>query len=148
MKANDVMTTPVVTISPSTKVHEVAYLLAGCRIGAVPVVDDRMQVIGIVSEGDLLRRKEIGTKNRRSWWFDVFTSSDTSARRYTKAHSIAVRDVMSAPVISVSETTSLAEIADILEEHAIKRVTVVNDGKLVGIVTRADLVRALAGAAD
>jgi len=147
MKAKEVMTTLVVSVGPTAKVHEVARLLADSRISAVPVVDERMHVIGIVSEGDLLRRKEIGTKKHRSWWLEIFTSADTLARDYTKAHALAVRDIMRAPVISVSEDTSLVEIADILEEHAIKRVTVVRDGILVGIVSRADLIRALAGTA-
>ena len=147
MKAKDVMTTLVVTVDPTAKVHEVARVLADTHISAVPVVDERKRVIGIVSEGDLLRRKEIGTKKRRSWWLEMLTSTDTLAQDYTKAHSLAVRDVMSAPVISVSEDTSLAEIADILEEHAVKRVTVIKDGMLVGLVSRADLIRALAGAA-
>jgi len=144
MKAKEVMTTVVVTVGPTAKVHEVATLLARSHISAVPVVDARMHVLGIVSEGDLLRRKEIGGKKRRSWWLDLFTSNVTLAQDYTKSHAVAARDIMSAPVISVSEGTSLAKIADILAEHAIKRVIVVRDGILVGIVSRADLVRALA----
>jgi CBS domain-containing protein len=147
MKAKDVMTASVVTVSPTARVHEVARLLAAYRISAVPVVDEQRRVIGIVSEGDLLRRKEIGTNKRRSWWLELFAGPDTLAQDYAKAHSLAVRDLMSAPVISVAEDTPLAEIADIIEEHAIKRVTVIREGKLVGIVSRADLVRALAGTA-
>ena len=140
MKAKHLMTANVVTVAATAKVHEVARLLADNRISAVPVVDAQMRVIGIVSEGDLLRRKEIGTKKRRSWWLELFAGPDTLAQDYAKAHSLAVRDLMSAPVISVAEDTPLAEIADILEEHAIKRVTVIRDGKLVGIVSRKDVL--------
>lgn len=147
MKASDIMTSPVITVGATVTVHEVACLLAERGISALPVVDSEKGVIGIVSEGDLLRRKEIGSKKRRSWWLELLAGPDTLARDYTRAHSSSVRDVMSSPVISVSEETPLAEIADILEEHGIKRVTVMREGKLVGVVSRADLVRALARAA-
>jgi CBS domain-containing protein len=147
MKAKDVMTSPVITVGANATVHDVACLLVERGISAVPVCDGDKGVIGIVSEGDLLRRKEIGSKKRRSWWLELLTGSDILARDYTQSHSFAVRDVMRSPVISVSEETPLAEIADILEEHRIKRVTVMREGKLVGLVSRADLVRALARAA-
>ena len=146
MNAKEIMTTPVITVFPWAKVRDVARLLAENCISAVPVVDDQMGVIGIVSEGDLLRRKELGTGKCRSWWLELLAGADTLARDYTRAHATAVRDVMSAPVISVSEETPLAKIADILEEHGFKRVPVVRNGKLAGIVSRADLVRALAQA--
>ena len=147
MKAREIMTTPAVSIGPLAKVHEVARLLVDSDISAVPVVDIQMRVLGMVSEGDLVRRKELRTQKRRSWWLERLTSGDTLASDYTKSHTRDVRDVMSTPVISVSEDTSLADIADILEEHRIKRVPVVKDGTLVGIVSRGDLVRELAASA-
>ena len=102
MKAREIMTTPVVSIGPLAKVHEVARLLVDSGISAVPVVDIQKRVIGMVSEGDLVRRKEIRTQKRRSWWLELLTSGDTLARDYTQSHTAAVRDVMSTSVISVS----------------------------------------------
>ncbi len=147
MKAKDIMTSPVITVGSNATVHEVACLLAERGISAVPVVDGDKGVVGIVSEGDLLRRKELGSNKRRSWWLELLAGTDTLARDYTQSHTSAVRDVMRSPVISVSEETPLTDIADILEEHGIKRVTVMREGKLVGLVSRADLVRTLARAA-
>ena len=104
--------------------------------------DDR--VIGMVSEGDLLHRTETGTERRRSWWLEMGTSTAQQVAEYIKSHSGKVGDVMTRAVFSVTERTSIADIAVILETHRIKRVPVLRDGKLVGIVSRANLVRALA----
>jgi CBS domain-containing protein len=101
-------------------------------------------VIGMVSEGDLLHRAETGTERRRSWWLDMMASTNKLAGDYVKSHSGKVRDVVTRDVISVTETTPVADIAVLLETNRIKRVPVVRDGKLVGIVSRANLVRALA----
>jgi CBS domain containing-hemolysin-like protein len=108
--------------------------------------------VGIVSEGDVLHRVETGTERRpearvgrrRSWWLDTIASDRELARDYVKSHARRVRDVMTRDVVSVSDTTELADIAMLLETKKIKRVPVVRDGKLVGIVSRANLVRALA----
>jgi hypothetical protein len=107
-------------------------------------------VVGVVSEGDLLHRVETGTEqrtgHRRSWWLDTIASDREFAGDYVKSHGRAVKDVMTRDVVSVSNTTELADIAILLETKRIKRVPVVRDGKLVGIVSRANLVRALATA--
>ena len=146
MRAADVMTREVLTIDPSGSVREVAALLSERGISGVPVVDENKHVIGIVSEGDLLHRTEIGTerprKRRRSWWLDSLASD--AAPDYVKSRGRHVADVMTREVISVSETTELAEVAMLLETKGIKRVPVINDGVLVGIISRANLVRALA----
>ena len=102
----------------------------------------------MVSEGDLLHRAETGTERRRSWWLDMMASTNTLAGDYIKSHSGKVKDVMTRNVLSVAETTSVADIAVLLETNRIKRVPVVRDGKLVGIVSRANLVRALAMTID
>jgi CBS domain-containing protein len=143
MLAQDVMTRDVVTVGPETPVTEIAKRLVERRISAVPVVGADGTAVGIVSEGDLLRRREIGTERRTSWWLEVFGDPDALARAYTKAHGLAAADVMSSPVICVEEEAPLATVADMLQTHGIKRVPVLRRGKLVGIVSRADVVRAL-----
>src|SRR6516165_11317527 len=148
MRAMDVMTTNVITVEPNTSVQELATLLSERGISGVPVVDRDSRLVGIVTEGDLLHRTETGTERRiqrrRSRWLDSFTSDQEAARDYVKAHGRIVREIMTPDVISVSDTTELADIATLLETKRIKRVPVVRDGKLVGIVSRANLVRALA----
>jgi CBS domain-containing protein len=154
MRAMDVMTTNVITVDPDTSVQDVAALLSERGISGVPVVDTDNRVIGIVSEGDLLHRVETGTERRpdratgrrRSWWLDTIGRDEELARDYVKSHGRTVRDVMTREVISVGDTTELADIASLLETKRIKRVPVVKDGKLVGIVSRANLVRVLAAA--
>jgi CBS domain-containing protein len=148
MRAIDVMTSSVIVASPDMSVQAAAKLLDDNRISGMPVVDAAGQVTGMVSEGDLLRRVEIGTgERRRSWWLELFTSSRELASEYVKEHAHTVKDIMSQPVVSVREDTPLTEIADLLERHHIKRVPVMRDDKLVGIVSRANLIRALASVA-
>jgi len=153
MRAMDVMTTKVITVDPNTSVQALAALLSERGISGVPVVDSDNRLIGVVSEGDLLHRVETATERRperliarrRSWWLDTIASDqDLLARDYVKSHGRTVKDVMTPDVISVTDTAELAEIAMLLETKRIKRVPVVRDGKLVGIVSRANLVRALA----
>jgi CBS domain-containing protein len=148
MRAMDVMTTNVITVGPDISVQAVATILSERGISGVPVVDTGGQVIGIVSEGDLLHRAETGTERRierrRARWFDSIASDQELARDYVKAHGRTVREIMTREVTSVAETTELADIANLLETKRIKRVPVLRDGKLVGIISRANLVRALA----
>jgi CBS domain-containing protein len=146
MRAMDVMTTDVITVGPNTTVQALATLLAERGISGVPVVDASGSLVGIVSEGDLLHRAEIGTaqrhrERRRSWWLDHFASE--LARDYIKSHAGTVKDIMTRDVVTVSEDTDLGEVAALLEAKRIKRVPVMSSGKVVGIVSRANLVRAL-----
>jgi len=143
MLAIDIMTADVETVAPDTGVVEIARRLLARNISAMPVVDDQGNVVGIVSEGDLMRRSENQTERQPSWWIRVFAEPEERARDYVKTHGMCARDIMSRNVISVSEGTSLADIAETLERHHIKRVTVMRDGKLVGIVSRANLLRGL-----
>jgi CBS domain-containing protein len=151
MRAMDVMTTNVITVGPDTSVQDIAKLLSERNISGVPVVDAANRLVGIVSEGDLLHRVETGTerrvhRRRRSWWLDWFGSEEELARDYVKSHGRSAKDVMTSEVVTVSEDTDLADVANLLETRRIKRVPVVRDGKLVGIVSRANIVRALAAA--
>jgi CBS-domain-containing membrane protein len=125
MKARDVMTAPVVTVPPETSVSEIARLLIERRISAVPVVDRSGKILGIVSEGDLLRRAETRTERRRPRWLEMLLDSSIRAADFAKAHGATAGDVMTREVIAVSPETDLAEIADVLERSRIKRVPVV-----------------------
>jgi CBS domain-containing protein len=148
MNAKDVMTTEVITVGPETTVQALAALLSEKGISGAPVVDAGGRLVGIVSEGDLLHRAEVGTERRvqrrRSWWLDSVAAEEEAARDYVKSHGRTVQDIMTRDVVSASETTNLADIATLLETRGIKRVPIVADGKVVGIVSRANLVRALA----
>ena len=143
MQVKDVMRSPVVTVSPATTVREIAELLLEKRISAVPVVDEAGQVQGIVSEGDLMRRPETGTERHPSWWLDLFATRAERPVEFIKSHGMLAREVMTRKVVIVDEEASLEEVAAVLERHRIKRVPVLRDGKLVGIVSRADLLRGL-----
>lgn len=146
MQAADIMSAPVVSVDPDTSVKEIAALLFEKRISGVPVLDEG-RLVGLVSEGDLLHRHEIGTDRRArtgSWWLRMFSVEPTPAE-YVKSHARRARDVMTRDVVTVAPDTAVAEIATLLESHGIKRVPVMRDGQLVGIVSRANLVQALAG---
>jgi CBS domain-containing protein len=138
------MTSQVVTATPQMTVQDVAKLMINNRISSIPIVDADRQVVGIVTEGDLLRRAETGTERPRSPWSEWFSPHSRLAAEYIKSHARRVVDVMSADVVSVTELVTLGEIADLMETRRIKRVPVLHDGKLVGIVSRADLLRVLA----
>lgn len=145
MRARDIMTKDVVTVGYNTPITEIAAILMKHRISGVPVVTKNQQVIGIVSESDLIHRAETGTEIRRKWWLTLFSDPDRMAREYTKAHGLRAEHVMSRTVVSVSEDAEAAYVADVLDRHRIKRVPVLSNGQLVGLITRSDLVRALAG---
>lgn len=144
MRAKDVMTTEPITVGPQATVGEIAELLLRRRISGVPVVDSSGRVLGVVSEDDLMHREETGGPRRRSRWLAWF--SNRQAVEFVKTHGRIAQDVMSAPAIMIDEEASLADIAGLLEERRIKRVPVLRDGKLVGIVSRADLLRGFAAA--
>jgi CBS domain-containing protein len=144
MKAKDVMVSPAITVGPDALVAETADILLKYRISAAPVVNDKGALVGIVSEGDLIRRAEFGTDRRRSWWLELLATNNTIAVEYVKSHASKVSDIMTTWPITVGEETPLAEIADLLETRQIKRVPVVRDGKVVGIVSRANLLQAFA----
>jgi len=144
MEASDIMTSPVITVGPDTSVSEIAALLADRRISAVPVAEDG-RIVGLVSEADLLHRYEIGTDQAptRSGWRRWF-SADRSAAEYTKSHAGRARDVMTREVICIAADAGVDEIVALFEARRIKRVPVLRGEQLVGIVSRADLIRALA----
>ena len=146
MRAIDVMVHDVATVRPDTDVADATKLLAEHDVSALPVLDQDGNLIGILSEADLIHRAEIGTEKHRSWWLEAVTGATTLAEEFAKSHGKKVGEVMTTGVISVTEDTPLSEIAALFERRRIKRVPVVKDGKLVGIVSRSNLIQALASA--
>jgi CBS domain-containing protein len=148
MNASEIMSSPVITVGPNTVVRHIAGLLLKHRISAVPVVDNG-KLAGIVSEGDLIHRYEIGTQDTArssSWWLQLF-STDRSVAEYVKSHATRARDIMTKDVVCVTPETPVAQIALLFERRHVKRVPVLEGVQLVGIVSRSDLVRALAAKA-
>lgn len=146
MLAADVMTQNVITVSPDSEVREIATLLLEHGISAVPVVDDGNKVLGIVSEGDLMRRVENDTSSTKSWWLRLFAGHD--AADYVKSHGRRAGEVMTKDPITIEEDMPLHKISRLLEKHRIKRVPVVRDNQLVGIVSRSNLLRGFSVSAN
>src|SRR5687767_532248 len=145
MKASDIMTSPVITVGLRTPVSEIAVLLSKRGISAVPVVKSG-RLVGLVSEADLMHRHEIGTDRtapKASGWKRWF-SADRSAAEYTKSHARCAQDVMTREVISIAAGATVEKIVALFEARGIRRAPVLRGKQLVGIVSRADLVRALA----
>lgn len=148
MQAKDIMSANVITISPDTAVRDIVATLLEHRISGLPVLE-RGRVVGMVGEGELLHRHEIGTEGERpkTWWERVLGSEPGSAI-YVRSHGVRAGDIMNRDVTSVAADASLAEVASILESREVRRLPVMLGEQLVGIVTRADLVRALGATTD
>jgi CBS domain-containing protein len=143
MRAADVMTPDPMCISPDASITDAIRLMLERRFSGLPVVDAGGSVVGIVTEGDLLRRAETGTQRKRARWIE-FLMSGRLATEYVQTSGRKVGDVMTPDVRTVTEDAPLEDIVHLMERHQINRVLVVRDGKLVGIVTRANLLHALA----
>lgn len=147
MQASDVMTTEVITIGPETLVRDIAKLLLEKHISGAPVIGADRRVLGIVSEGDLMRRVEGEAESKHSWWLEALSLTRDRQRDFVKSHGRTAKQVMTPNPITVETTAPVGEIARILEQNRIKRVPVVKDGRLVGIVSRANLLHSLAASA-
>ena len=145
MKARDIMVSPVITVKPSVSVRDVAKLFLKHKISAAPVVDDSGSLLGIISEGDLLRRAETKTERDRTW-LRLFTAGEVLAEEYMKAHARKAADVMTKRVVTATPDTPLKDVATLLERNSIKRIPIVSAGRVVGIISRSNLVQALATA--
>ena len=143
MKVADIMAKDVLSVSPDASVREIAALMLDRRISGVPVVDAERHVLGVVSEGDLIRRPEIDTERAARGWLSIFVSEQDRARDFVKSHGRRAREVMTQPAVCVAPETPLDEAVRIMERHHIKRLPVVEQHRLVGLMTRADVVRAL-----
>ncbi len=142
MEARQVMTSPLLTISPGATVRQAIEMMPEKRVSGLPVVDEIGQLVGVISEGDLLHRAELGTEKHRSKWLDILLGPGRSASDYVHSHSRRVADVMTTDVVTVEETTPLEDVVKLMEKLRIKRVPVVRDGGVSGIITRSDLLRA------
>ncbi len=148
MKARDLMNRDVVTVQPDTPLREVARILLQHQISAVPVVSANGDLVGMVSEGDLVGRKKTERESRSEWWLMRLAEGEplnTEFLTHLQSPLAVAREVMSSPVIAISEDTDVDEIASLMGIHRIKRLPVLRDARLVGIVRRADLLRTLGG---
>lgn len=143
MNAADVMTLDPLSVTPETSLVEAARLMLEHRISGLPVADAKGAVVGVLTEGDLLQRAETGTERHRTGWLAFLMGPGRLAGEYVDAHAHKVDEVMTRDVVAVGASTKLAGIVQLMEKRRIKRVPVIANGKLVGIVSRADLVRAL-----
>jgi CBS-domain-containing membrane protein len=143
MNVADIMTHPVISVTPETTIAEAAGLMLEHRISGLPVVDKGGAVVGVVTEGDLLHRTETGTERRHSRWLEFLISPGRLAEDYSRANARNVGEVMSAEIVAVTPGDSLAEVVRLMERHHVKRLPVIEGGRLLGIVSRANLVRAL-----
>lgn len=143
MNVADIMTRPVITATSKTTIAEAAGLMLQHRISGLPVLNANGELIGVVTEGDLLRRAETGTEPRHPRWLEFLIMPGRLAQEYTNAHARYVGEVMTTDVVSVTPQDSLTEVVRLMERHRVKRLPVVEAGRLVGIVSRANLVRAM-----
>jgi len=141
--ARDIMTSPAITATTDTTLLEIVQLMLAHRISAVPIVNENQIVVGLVSEGDLVRRAEIGTEQKHSWWLSMFGNATVLAEDFVKSHGVTAKQVMTKEVVSAGEDTPLHQIAEVLEKKKIKRVPILREGAVVGIVSRANLLQAL-----
>lgn len=144
MKAADVMRQSVVTVTPETSVADAARLMLDHGVSGLPVIDKSDAVVGMVTEGDLLRRAETGTERRRPHWLEFILGPGPLAADYVRAHGRKVGEVMTRRVIDVAPETPLEEVVRLMERHRVKRLPVLDHGRLVGIVSRASLLPVLA----
>ena len=143
MKANDVMTSAVISADPDATVLQAARYMLQHHISGLPVIDKTGKLVGILSEGDFLRRRETQTERRRSRWLEFLMGPGKMAAEYTHSHGNKVAEVMTTSVRTVNEDTALEDIVELMERHRIKRVPVLHGNKVVGIVTRSNLMHAM-----
>jgi CBS domain-containing protein len=147
MRAHQIMTKPVVTVEPDTTILEAANMMLTRHISGLPVVDATGKLVGIVSEGDFIRRREIGTGRRHGRWLKFLLGRSESAWDFVHENGRRIAEVMTPSPITVTEDTTLAEIADLMERRQIKRLPVLRGDKIVGMISRANLLQAVASLA-
>lgn len=148
MQVGDIMTVGAATVSPETTIAEAAQLMLEHHISGLPVIDADGGLLGMVTEKDLLRREEIGTEQGHAHWMELVMSASKLADEYVRAHARTVADVMTRDVVTVSPDTSLSDVVAMMEKHGYRRLPVVKDGKVTGIVARANFLRALVRRAE
>jgi len=143
MQAAAIMTAPVIGIEPTASISDAAGLMLSKKFSGLPVIRSDGTLVGIVSEGDFLRRGELGTNRKRSRWLEFLVSPGRAADEYVQANGRRIEEVMTTDVVTASPGVSLPEIVELMTCHRVKRIPVVDDGKVVGIITRSDILRAL-----
>jgi CBS domain-containing protein len=147
MRAHQIMTKDVITVTPHTPVLDAANIMLRCHVSGLPVLDEAGALIGMVSEGDFLRRSEIGTGRKHTSWLEFFTGAGSLANDFVHEHGRKVEDVMTPDPVVVEEETSLEELVRLMEKNGIKRLPVMHAKSLVGIVTRSNILQAVASMA-
>jgi CBS domain-containing protein len=147
MKAKDAMTSPVISVEADATILQAIRIMLQRRVSGLPVIDRDGRLVGIVTEGDFLRRAETGTQRRRARWLEFVVGPGKLAQEYVRSHARKVDEVMTADPVTVTEDTALEEIVRLMEKRQIKRVPVVRGQQVVGIVSRANLLHALASVA-
>ena len=147
MRAHQIMTKPVITVGPEATIVEAANIMLQKHISGLPVVDSSGELVGIVSEGDFIRRSEIGTQRKRGRWLRFILGPGKSAADFVQEHGRRVSEVMTKDPLTITEDTAMPEIVELMEKNNVKRLPVLHDGKLVGIVSRANLLQAVASLA-
>jgi len=147
MRAHQIMTRPVITVAPESTIVDAANLMLQRHVSGLPVVDAAGKLVGIVSEGDFIRRSEIGTQRKRGRWLRFILGPGKSASDFVQEHGRRVAEVMTTQPLTITEDTALAEIVDLMEKNNVKRLPVIRGDKIVGIVSRANLLQAVASLA-
>ena len=143
MNAHDVMTRNVISIDPDATVLQAARLMLQHRVSGLPVIDSKANLVGVLSEGDFLRRQETRTERKRSRWLEFLMGPGSVASEYTHSHGNKVSEVMTTELQTVDENAGLEDIVELMERHRIKRVPVMCGNEVVGIITRSNLMRAM-----
>lgn len=143
MRARDLMTTNLVTLPPDAPLEAVVHALADRHISGAPVVDSEGRLLGMITEGDLIKRLSAKDRPEQSWFSGLFRSAADQAARFARVHGRQARDVMTTELATAQEDDSVEHVARIIEDKGVRRVPIVRDGKLVGVVSRADLIRAM-----
>jgi CBS domain-containing protein len=146
--AGEMMTSPVVTVEPETSVAQVVKLLAEKSISAIPVCKHDGTLVGMISEGDILHPFRASVRQKRDWWLSVVSEGENLSQEfmdYVRVDTRSAADLMTRHVITANEDASLPELAELISTHRVKRIPILRDGRVVGIVSRGDLIRTLAG---
>jgi CBS domain-containing protein len=147
MRAHQIMTRPVITVTPDTTIVEAANIMLRKHVSGLPVVDAAGKLVGIISEGDFIRRSEIGTQRRRGRFLRFILGSGKEAGDFVHEHGRKVAEIMTPEPLTITEDTALEEIVELMEKNKVKRLPVIRDNKVVGIVSRANLLQAVASLA-
>ncbi len=147
MRAHQIMTRPVITVTPETTIVDAANLMLQRHVSGLPVLDEAGKLVGVVSEGDFIRRSEIGTGRKRGRWLRFILGPGKAASDFVHEHGSKVSEVMTKSPLTITEDTALAEIVQLMEKNNVKRLPVVRGDKVIGIVSRANLLQAVASLA-